>query len=423
MEYIINKLHPRNFIKTEVGIIPKGWDLVTYGEVFQFLRTANFSRKELDEKGDVHYIHYGDIHTQWNHFIDFNENKTPKIDYEKAKQFSLLRDGDLIVADASEDYEGICASIEVKNINKKLAISGLHTVLLRDNNQIFVNCYRGFIHSNAIVKKQFDKLATGLKVYGLSSTNLRKVKIPLPPKREQTAIANALSDVDNLIQSLEKLIAKKRMIKQGAMQRLLKPGSNWLKFYLGDLLKDRPQYGIAAAAVQYKNDLPTYLRITDISEDGRIKKTDLSSVDNIKSGDYYLEENDIVFARTGNSVGKSYLYDPSDGELVYAGFLIRVKVDPNKLSPVFLKYYVQTKAYWDWVNLISTRTGQPGINGQELKTLPVFIPPKRKEQDRVANILYHMDEEIEKLESKHFKYKQIKQGMMQQLLTGKIRLV
>lgn len=196
---------------TEVGVIPEDWEVIRFDEAFYFLSTASYSRAELSEKKDIKYVHYGDIHTRLNHFLDFEKNELPTIIIEQLKTYSLIREGDLIMADASEDYEGIGKSVEVKNIRNDKAISGLHTFLLRGKDNVFSNGFKAYFHSNRIIKNQYDKLATGLKVYGVSKGNLKQILIPLPTLPEQTAIATVLSDTDNLIQALEKKDSQKRV--------------------------------------------------------------------------------------------------------------------------------------------------------------------------------------------------------------------
>jgi type I restriction enzyme S subunit len=139
----------------------------------------------------------------------------------------------------------------------------------------------------------------------------------------------------------------------------------WDVASLGDCLVAHPSYGINAPAVPYSDELPVYIRITDISEDGRFTPDKRVSVRSEQSGSYYLSEGDIVFARTGASVGKSYRYNPKDGPLVFAGFLIRIRPDARKLLSAFAAAYATTDGYWRWVRLMSMRSGQPGINGNE----------------------------------------------------------
>ncbi|MEQ6389231.1 restriction endonuclease subunit S [Bacillaceae bacterium S4-13-58] len=196
---------------------------------------------------------------------------------------------------------------------------------------------------------------------------------------------------------------------------------DWDEIYLSKALLGSPKYGINAAAVDYSESLPTYLRITDISDDGRFIRSKKVSVDNESSENYYLEENDLVFARTGASTGKTYLYDSNDGKLVYAGFLIKVSVDQKIMDPRFLKSYTQTETYWNWVRVMSMRSGQPGINGNEYFKLKLPLPPL-SEQNIIANALFDTDNLIQSIEKLIEKKKKIKQGAIQQLLTGKKRL-
>ena len=140
------------------------------------------------------------------------------------------------------------------------------------------------------------------------------------------------------------------------------------------------------------------------------------------SSTFYTKLDELTLARTGASTGKSYLYNPQDGELVFAGFLIRAKADYKLLDSRYLKGFLQTQQYWNWVTVMSMRSGQPGINGNEYAQLKIPIPPTLPEQKAIAQILSDMDAEIETLEQKRDKYKAIKQGMMQELLTGKTRL-
>jgi len=196
---------------------------------------------------------------------------------------------------------------------------------------------------------------------------------------------------------------------------------DWQVHPLSSQLKESPRYGIGAAAVPLTGKLPVYLRITDISEDGYFKPSKKVGVDRIDADEYVLQKGDLVFARTGASVGKSYLYREDDGKLVYAGFLIKVSPDSTKLLSSFLFQYVKTKPYWNFVQVMSMRSGQPGINGAEYGQLQLPIPPI-KEQTAIADALSDVDGLIGSLEKLITKKRAIKTAAMQQLLTGKKRL-
>jgi type I restriction enzyme S subunit len=266
---------------------------------------------------------------------------------------------------------------------------------------------------------------------GLSVAKLLMLSVAFPPDiSEQLAIAEALRDADALIESLEQLIAKKRAIKQGAMHDLLSgrrrlPGfsGDWTFQQLGNLLLSPPAYGINAPAAPYDTRHPAYIRITDITEGGRFDPASRASVTHPAAELYRLKPGDLVLARTGASTGKSYLYRASDGDLVFAGFLIRISPDPERLSPQYIKLQFETANYWNWVRMNSMRSGQPGINGRQYASMSVSLPPTRAEQDAIAEVLTDMDAELEALELRLQKARQIKQGMMQELLTGRVRLV
>ena len=245
--------------------------------------------------------------------------------------------------------------------------------------------------------KRFGQGTTFMEISKTDFSNL-KFRVPksLPAQRR---IADILSSADKVIASTQKLIAKYKQMKQGLMEDLLKPKEGWKMVRLGECLKQKPDYGINAPAVPYDNHLPTYLRITDITEDGYYSKKDIVSVSNQDALKYVMEEGDLVFARTGASTGKTYLYNPQDGMLVFAGFLIRVRTNEKVLLPEFFKYQTQTPQYKNWIAANSMRTGQPGINGNEYEKFPVSIPykndkPNLAEQRRIASILSGIDAKI-----------------------------
>ncbi|GAA0805008.1 restriction endonuclease subunit S [Psychrobacter piscatorii] len=196
---------------------------------------------------------------------------------------------------------------------------------------------------------------------------------------------------------------------------------DWEVEPLKSLLKEPPKYGINAAAVPLTGNLPVYIRITDISEDGYYSPEKVVGVNSPFSSSYILNEGDIVLARTGASVGKSYLYRKEDGTLIYAGFLIKVSPNEKQLNPKYLHQYLKTEQYWAWVIVNSMRSGQPGINGNEYGRLLIPLP-SIEEQTAIATALSDVDNLIGSLEKLIAKKEAIKTGTMQQLLTGKTRL-
>lgn len=207
--------------KTRLPGFSRAWEMKKFGEIFQFLNTANNSRSDLSENGEIKYIHYGDIHMKWRSFLDCSSNELPLIEKYKVGNVPFLEDGDLVMADASEDYEGIGISVEVKNATGRKVVAGLHTFLLRGDKEVLADGFKGYLQYIPIVKDSLRKAATGISVYGISKNNVKNISICLPEITEQHAISTVLSAMDAEIAALEQKRDKTRALKQGMMQELL----------------------------------------------------------------------------------------------------------------------------------------------------------------------------------------------------------
>lgn len=179
-------------------------------------------------------------------------------------------------------------------------------------------------------------------------------------------------------------------------------------------------YGIGASAVPFSKDLYTYLRITDIKDDGTLNLQDLKSVDDEKASEYLLKPNDIVFARTGASTGRNYFYDGTDGEFVYAGFLIKFSIDEKKVNPKYIKYFCQSKQYKDWINSFNTGSTRGNINAQTLGKMPIPLI-ERTTQDALVSILSSIDEKIKKNNEINNNLEQQAQAIYQQMFIDNAR--
>ena len=221
------------FVKSLFGKyeeIPEEWEIKTFGELFKFLRTGTNSRDDLEENGDIQYIHYGDIHAKWQSILDCDLEEIPCIDKAKVQGLPFLKEGDLIIADASEDYEGSGGSVLLRNVKNRKIVSGLHTIALQNIDGNVSSDFKTYLTSIKFVKNQIVAYVTGISVYGLSKNNLKKIRIPLPSLKEQQKIASILSNVDSLIELTQKKIDQTQRLKKGLMQRLLTKGIGHTKF-------------------------------------------------------------------------------------------------------------------------------------------------------------------------------------------------
>lgn len=198
------------------------WEEETFGDVFHFQVTATNSRSDLSDNGDAYYVHYGDIHTRFHSHLDFLIDQPPRIELRKCPNATALKNGDWLMADASEDLDGVGKTVEILGLDQTdAAVSGLHTFLLREKRPTFAPGFKGHLGNLKSMHNEFLRVATGMKVFGVSKAALRDLLIPVPPKSEQTAIASILFDLDDELRALEAELSKARVIKQGMMQELL----------------------------------------------------------------------------------------------------------------------------------------------------------------------------------------------------------
>ena len=190
----------------------------------------------------------------------------------------------------------------------------------------------------------------------------------------------------------------------------------WQEKRLGDV-SDFCSYGLNSAAKKF-DGRNKYIRITDINEESReFSKNNLTSP-SIINDKYLLDDDDIIFARTGASVGKTYLYNKNDGKVYFAGFLIKFSI--KYANPYFIFLQTLQPKYKNWVKVMSTRSGQPGINADEYKTFKVVLPSK-KEQEKIADFLRGGDERMTSLEKKVDAMREYKKGVMSAIFSGKLR--
>lgn len=200
------------------------WEVKRLGDLFNFSGGYSASRDQLSTEGHC-YLHYGDIHGSTKTFVDtqVDYQAIPKLDIslKRVSSNSLLKDGDVVFVDASEDDEGTSRHVVVVNKDNVPFISGLHTIVAKSKTDELAHVYRRYCFQTATIRQQFLFYAVGTKVTGISKSNIPKLTLPVPSIPEQTAIAAILSDMDTEIVALEQKRDKTRLLKQGMMQELL----------------------------------------------------------------------------------------------------------------------------------------------------------------------------------------------------------
>ena len=277
--------------------------------------------------------------------------------------------------------------------------------------------------NNPKIDRQLKRLvSSSVRMDGLlniSFDDYMSVILHLPSLKEQTHIADFLKKLDERIAAQKKLVASLKKYKRGLISQILKQkliithnGEKWEEVSLSDVA-DGFEYGLNAAATTYDGE-HKYIRITDIDDDTHtyINQAPVSP-SGVFEEKYRVKENDILFARTGASVGKSYLYQKNDGDLFFAGFLIRIHVKEG-VDGEYVFLNTLTEEYDKWVLLESARSGQPGINAEQYRKYR-FKLPSLNTQRRIATIARNIDEQIKKESLYLHLLQEQKLGLLQQL--------
>ncbi len=424
---------PTGYKQTEVGVIPEDWEPVPMKALGTFSKGQGI-RKDEAASGDIPCIRYGEIYTHHNDIIrSFNS----RISAEVARTSRRLKKGDLLFAGSGETKEEIGKCVAF--VGDEEAYAGGDIVILSPNKGDPV--FLGYLFNAPVVVRQKASKGQGDAVVHISATALSTIIIPLPStKAEQEAIAEALSDADVLIESLEQLLAKKRYLKQGAMQQLL-TGKKRLPGFSGEWevkrLEDLFTFsgGYSASRDQLSTEGHCYLHYGDIHKssktfiDVRAEYQDIPKLDiplKSVSASSLLDDGDVVFvdaSEDDEGTSKHVVVVNSEKKPFISGLhTIVAKGNTDELAHEYRRYCFQTPAIRQQFLFYAVGTKVSGISKTNIAkiTLPV---PSVPEQTAIATILSDMDAELAALEEKLTKARAIKQGMMQELLTGRIRLI
>jgi len=408
--------------QTEVGVIPEDWDVVEIGEISKTSSGTTPARSQEEryfKKGEFHWIKTMDLN---NSLIKDSEEKVTVLAL-KETCLQMYPIGTVLIAMYGGFNQigrtgllGINASVNQALVAIQLVREKVEPRFLLDTLNYRVEYWKSVASSSR-------------KDPNITSNDVKHFSFPIPSTRaEQTAIANALSDADALIQSLTSFIAKKRQIKQGAMQTLLNPYENgrlkegWEEKKLGEIGVFRGGCGFPTRYQGKTDGLYPFYKVSDMNNEGNEKL--MINANNwidekVKKeiGVTTFPKNTIIFAKIGAAIfleRKKILNQESCIDNNLMGYVF----DTNLYSVEYLHYLFQTIPLG---KLVST-TALPSLNGKEISAQKYYFPNKL-DQTRIATILSGMDAEIAALEAKLEKYRQIKQGMMQNLLTGRIRLI
>jgi type I restriction enzyme S subunit len=387
---MVNEKHNSKFKQTDIGLIPEDWEVKKLREITDVVGGGT---------PDTFIKKYWNGNINWFTPTEIGINKYTfesirKIAEEGLKNSSarILPVGTILLT--SRAGIGDLSILQIEGCTNQ----GFQSLIPKKwiNNEFLY--YLMITLKNVLIKN-----AGGSTFLEISPNRIKEIRIPLPPLPEQKAISEVLSDTDSLIQSIEKRIAKKRMIKQGAMQKLLSPKDGWEVKKLGEI------FTITRGLVLSMNSL-----YNDIIGDYKYPVYSSQTKNKGLTGYYtdYLFENSITWTTDGANAGDVKF---RKGKFYCTNVCGVLKSDKGYANLCIAEAFNSiSKRYVSYV-------GNPKLMNNVVANIEIALPPI-EEQTRIATILSDMDAEIETLEKKLAKYKQIKQGMMQNLLTGKIRL-
>lgn len=389
-----------------LGDIPSHWDL----KKLKFLATvqpSNVDKKSVDGEAPVILCNYTDVYK--NEYID------NRLDFMQATATADEIDkfsvdvGDVIVTKDSETPDDIavpaCVTEQVEGL-----LCGYHLTQIKPIDLDGRFLFRLFQSKG--FNAQFIVAANGVTRFGLPQYAIANAFSPIPPLDEQITIARFLdfktAQIDALIAKqqtlLEKLAEKRTALISHAVTKGLDPSvpmkdskaawlgdipSHWeakrLKFVISEPLK----YGANEAAELTDTDLPRYIRITDVNDDGTLREETFRSLPQDVADNYLLSDGDILLARSGATVGKSFIYKPSWGVAAYAGYLIRARMS-DTMDADFAYLFLQSSCYWQWLNSVFIQATIQNVSAEKYANLVIPVPPIDEQLAIVSYLLVQL---------------------------------
>ena len=390
----------------EFGYIPEDWDVYLLSTLGNIQMCRRILQDWTTSNGEIPFYKIGTIGQTPDAFISRTlfEEFRKKYNYPRKSEVLITCSGTI----------GKCIQFD----GKDSYYQDSNIVWLHNNSPSYLsNNFLYYYLSNI----EWNSLSS-TTITRLYNDDLLNLFLLLPPFFEQEKIAEVLSDIDELIESTQKLIDKKKDLKTATMQKLLTPKPHWVAKKLGEIVK--LQGGYSFSSTNFKNVGIPIVRISNIYNNLVILEDDIVYHDEIDlSSCFIINKNDILIAMSGATTGKIglYCYD----NIAYLNqrvgkFIIIDETITNKL------FLLQLLKDWKFETLLKkeiAQGAQPNVSSAQIEKMEFMVPVSYTEQQKIAQTLSDMDAEIEALEKELNKYKDLKTGMMQELLTGKKRLV
>lgn len=398
--------------------VPSHWEIKRIASVFDIRKEKNdpIKTKEVLSLSAKYGV------TPYSEKKEKGGNK-PKSDLTK---YNICREGDILI----NCMNVVAGAVGISNYFG--AISPVYYPLITNafNNKFFME----YIFRNYDFQRGMVGLGKGIMMNESESGNLTTVRmriswdtlktleIPVPPKEEQEQIARFLdwkmTEIDRLIEFYKKRIININSIKRQLISNEYQKAEH--KIRLKVLLKNSMEYGLNMSG-NLSGDY-RYVRITDIDKNGRLKNDNLQYVSNIEDK-YILKNGDLLFARSGATVGKTYYYKDCDGNCAYAGYLIRARLDEKKVYPEYVYYFTQSNDYKEWKDAIFIQSTIQNINAEKYSNLSIPFTDTDIQKEIIENceqITAKTNKIEQKYQSQIEKLQLLKQSLISDAVTGRL---
>jgi len=411
----------------------ENWEITKFKNHFEFKNTNSFSRDKLNyESGTVKNIHYGDIHTRFSSHFDIELDELPfineDIDISRIDEENYVLEGDLVMADASEDYKDIGKTIEVVNTNNEKILAGLHTFLARKTDKSLAKGFFGHLLTNYNVRLEIMRIAQGTKVLGLSKGRVEKIEFYIPKSKEQQKIADFLTTVENQISALK---AKKDTLldfKKSVMKKLF----NQEVRFKNDNGTDFPEWeekklenigttinGLTGKTKEDFGSGKPFIQYTQIFNSSKINPKDFGYVE-IKENDNQtkVQYGDVFFttsSETPYEVGMSSVLLEKIDELYLNSFSFGYRPNSFKeLVPAFAQYLFRSENVRRKIIRLGQGSTRYNLPKKEFMKIEVLVPIEA-EQIKIGNYLTVLDNKLEALQEKIDTCSDYKKGLLQKM--------
>ncbi len=417
---------PSGYKRIVNSVVPIDWGQNCLEQLFEFYGGLGKSRDELCDEG-IPYLHYGDMHRNTFSKVSHDQYQNePKYDMnvEGSENF-LLKDGDVVYLDASEDLVGTARSVMIDNPENKPFISGLHTIVGRSKNEYLQKDFKQYITNPFYVRKQFMRLASGFKVYGLNRESIKKIELAYPKSiSEQQKIAEILLIWDKAISLQEDLIRKLEVQKKSLMQKMLIPNNEWKPLtlkncgetYGGLNGKSKDDFGTGSPFITYMNIFSN--PIIDINSFELVRVEENESQNKVRYGDVFF----TTSYETPEEVGMASVLLNEVENVYLNSFCFGYRLfDFESILPEFAAYYFRSNYFRSILNTLAQ--GATRFNLSKKSLMEISVPfPSIQEQKRIADILILNMKCINLQNCKMEKLKLQQEAMKQLLLTGIVRV-